>query len=120
MQLDLGRNDLSPLGDSRTRQNPEKQFHSTGYWQKRKLLLIIHESSFPPKQQPMPLLWEVNEETATQPSDARPSPSAAIVAAVTRNPWNRSPTCDAFRRIDRSDASSSALSSFRLKLERHI
>ena len=42
------------------------------------------------------------------------------VAAVMRHPWNCSPTCDAFRLTERSDASSSALSSFGLKLEHHI
>jgi Recombinase len=38
--------------------------------------------------------------------------SAAVVAAVTRDQGNCSPTCDAFRRICRSDASSTALSGF--------
>ena len=45
---------------------------------------------------------------------------SAVIAAVTRNPRNCSPTCDAFRRISRSGASSDALSSFGLKLERHV
>jgi hypothetical protein len=66
----------------------------------------------------------VNNEFRTQRQqhlgDARPSLSAAVVAAVTRNPWNCSPSCDAFRRICRSDASSSTLSRFGLKLERHV
>jgi hypothetical protein len=46
---------------------------------------------------------EVDEEYRTQRQqnlgDARPSLSAAV---VTRNPWNCSPTRDAFRRIDRT------------------
>jgi hypothetical protein len=49
------------------------------------------------------------------PYDARPSLSAAAVAPVTRNV----DCCDAFRRICRSDASSTALSGFGLKLEHH-
>jgi hypothetical protein len=64
---------------------------------------------------------EVNEKFRTlrqqHPGDAVPRESAAVVAAVTRDRLNCSPTCDAFRRICRSDASSSALCSFGLKLE---
>jgi hypothetical protein len=48
---------------------------------------------------------KVSDATAaTQPGDACPSLSAAVVAAVTRNPWNCFPTSDVFRRICRSDA----------------
>jgi hypothetical protein len=81
-------------------------------------------SSFLARTAADPLRGGSNEEFRTQrqqhPGDACPSLSAAVVAAVTRSPWNRSPTCDAFRRIWRSDASSSALSGFGLKLEGHI
>jgi hypothetical protein len=41
-------------------------------------------------------------------------------ATVTRTPCDGPPTCDALQRIDRSDASSTALRGFGLKLEHHI
>jgi hypothetical protein len=61
------------------------------YGQKRKLLLVIHESSFRAQTVANAFLVEVNEEFRTQGQeqscDAFPSLSAAVVAAVTRNPW---------------------------------
>jgi hypothetical protein len=69
-------------------------------------------------------MWKSNAEFPTQwqqhPGDACPCRSAAVVAAVTRDPWDCSPTCDAFWRIERSGASSTARIGFGLKLERHI
>jgi hypothetical protein len=60
-------------------------------------------SSFPGRTAADPSHLEVIEEFQTQrqqhPGDAFAPLSAAVVAAVTRDPWNCSPTCDAFRRI---------------------
>ena len=53
---------------------------------------------------------------AAAPGDACPSLSAAVVAAVTRNRGIALRTV----KISRSDASSSALDSLGLKLERYI
>jgi hypothetical protein len=81
-------------------------------------------ASFPARTAADPSHVKVNEEFGTErqqhPGDACPSLSAAVVAAVMRDPWNCSPSCDAFRRFDRSDASSSALSSFGQQVQLHI
>jgi hypothetical protein len=54
------------------------------YWEKRKLLLIIHYRAFLPEQAADPSHVEFNEEFRTQqqqhPGDACPSLSAAVVA----------------------------------------
>jgi hypothetical protein len=61
MRLDLGQKEQSGgaenPGPLKNNSIAEKQFSSMRYQQKRKLFLIIHESSFRAKQPPMPPLW---------------------------------------------------------------
>ena len=94
------------------------------YGQKPRLHLIAEESSLLSKRPPMPPGGA--QRRASDPTDkhhrgdASPCRNAAIVTAVTRNAWNGTPTCGAFPRIDRSDASSTALGRFGLKLEHQV
>src|ERR1700735_2092458 len=81
------------------------------YGQKLKLHFISDESRLLTKRPPMPPWRRPTKSFGPNGKhhrgDASPCRNAAIVAAVTRNAWNGSPTYDAFRRIDRSDARSS-------------